>query len=150
METKATGRNQVGLEDPTVPTKVKLSAAWASLMFLYIYADYIGLFRRGMIEDLMAGEVWVFTISQGFLIGVSVLMSIPALMIFASIVVRPVWNRRLNIGVGALKLVVAIAAVIGDDYVFYYYFTAIEVALLVTIIRMAWRWPRLEVVTTAH
>lgn len=141
---KAADRAGSSLVDERVPTKLKLSAAWGALMFLYIYADYIGLFREGMIEDLMAGEVWVFTITQEFLMGVSVMMSIPALMVLLSAVLRPNWNRRLNIGVGVVFGVIALAALVDESYAFYYYFTTVEVFVLGAIVRMAWNWPRLR------
>ena len=35
------------LEDIRVPTRYKLSAMWASVMFCYIYADYFGLYVPG-------------------------------------------------------------------------------------------------------
>ena len=50
------------LEDVKIPVKLKLSAAWAALMFLYAYGDIFAYFRPGFIEDVMAGEVFAFEI----------------------------------------------------------------------------------------
>ncbi len=35
------------MEDVRIPVKMKLSALWAALMLLYIYADHFSLFRPG-------------------------------------------------------------------------------------------------------
>ncbi len=42
------------LEDMKVPVKLKLSALWAALMFLYAYGDIFAYFRPGFIEDVEA------------------------------------------------------------------------------------------------
>jgi hypothetical protein len=58
------------LEDVKVPVKLKLSALWAALMFLYSYGDIFAYFRPGFIEDVMAGEVFAFEINQVFLLAI--------------------------------------------------------------------------------
>jgi hypothetical protein len=130
------------LEDSSIPLRLKLSAAWGALMFLFIYADYFGLFRDGAIEDIMRGEIWVFDINQTFLMTMSIWMSIPALMVLFSAVLTPNWNRRANIGVSAAFLLITLGALAGETYAYYYYFSVLEVVLLVTIFRLAWTWPR--------
>lgn len=130
------------LLDARIPVQLKLSAAWGALMFLYLYADFFGLFRQGVIEGLIRGEVWVFDINQTYLVIVSVMMSIPALMVFLSAVLTPVWNRRLNLGVAAAFVLIALGALAGESYVYYFYFTALELGLLAAIARMAWTWPQ--------
>ena len=54
------------LED--IKVNVKLAALWASFMFFYIYVDYFGLYKPGIIEDILAGKVFVFDITQVFLL----------------------------------------------------------------------------------
>jgi hypothetical protein len=130
------------LLDARIPVQLKLSAAWGALMFLYLYADFFSLFRQGVIEDLIRGEVWVFDITQTYLVAVSVMMSIPALMVFFSAVLTPVWNRRLNLGVAAAFVLIALGALAGESYVYYFYFTALELGLLAAIVRMSWTWPQ--------
>jgi len=40
-------------EDVKINVKMKLSALWATLMFLYIYADIYSLYRPGQIEKMI-------------------------------------------------------------------------------------------------
>ena len=130
------------LLDARIPVQLKLSAAWGALMFLYLYADFFGLFRHGVIEALIRGEVWVFEITQTYLVVVSVMMSIPALMVVLSVVLTPVLNRRLNLGVAAAFVLIALGALAGESYVYYFYFSALEIGMLAAIVRMAWSWPQ--------
>lgn len=73
------------LEDVEVNVKLKLAALWASVMFLYLYVDYIGFFKPGVIEDILAGIVWEFDISQGWALGGLMLMTVPSLMVFLAL-----------------------------------------------------------------
>ena len=57
------------LEDIKVHVKLKLAALWASVMFMYVYVDVIGFFKPGVIEDILAGVVWEFEITQTWAAG---------------------------------------------------------------------------------
>ena len=48
------------LEDQRIPVQAKLAAAWTSFMFLYIYVDYLHLYKPGAIDDILAGIVFNF------------------------------------------------------------------------------------------
>jgi hypothetical protein len=54
------------LEDRQVPVQAELAAAWTSSMLLYAYVDILGLYMPGVIEDILAGIVWEFDISQAW------------------------------------------------------------------------------------
>ena len=54
------------LHDSPVPLRAKLAAAWTSFMFLYIYVDYLHLYKPGALTDILAGVVFTFDISQTF------------------------------------------------------------------------------------
>jgi hypothetical protein len=129
------------LEDTRVSVKVKLSALWASVMFCYVYGDYFGLYKpgklRAMIEGLM-GPLGPTT--QGILLGTSILMSIPALMVFLSLVLRPNVNRWANIVIGLLFTLIMLVTMPGA-WLFYVYLGVVEVALTLLIVWTAWRWP---------
>ena len=92
------------LEDVKVNIKIKLSALWVSIMFIYLYVDVFGFFKPGVIEDAIAGKVWTFQITQVWLLGVIILMTIPSLMVFLSLVLPVKVNRWANIIVGILYI----------------------------------------------
>ena len=133
------------LEDIKVPVKLKLAGLWASFMFMYVYVDVIGFFQPGVIEDILAGVVWEFEITQTWAGGALVLMTIPSLMVFLSLALPARANRWTNIVVAALYVPVSMVNVIGEAWVFYFWFAVIvEVALLALAIRYAWMWPAAE------
>ena len=85
------------LEDVKINVKLKLSALWVTLMFLFAYVDIMGTFKPGLIEEIITGEVAGFQITQGWLLGVVIMMSFPALMVFLSLALKPKANRWTNI-----------------------------------------------------
>ena len=133
-----------GLEDIKVSLKLKLAALWASLMFLYIYVDYFHLFMPGKIEDIQAGRVFEFGITQGFLLAALASMTIPALMIFLSVALPASVNRLTNIIIAALFIPYTLFNLAGEAWMHMVFGAVVEVVLLCLIIRYAWKWPRFE------
>jgi len=88
MTTKTMRRaeqDRVRLEDVQMPVRLKLSALWATAMFLYVYVDIFGFYKPGTIEDILVGRVWEFDISQAWALGALGLMTIPSLMVALSL-----------------------------------------------------------------
>jgi hypothetical protein len=129
------------LEDVEVPVKLKLSAGWAALMLLYAYGDIFGYFRPGFIEDVMAGKVFAFEIDQVFLVAISVYVALPALMVVLSLMLAPALNRWTNIVLGSVYALTILLSAIGDDYVYYYVLSVLEIAVALLIVWSAWTWP---------
>lgn len=140
-----TGVRPMALEDLKVNVKLKLSAAWATFMFLYIYMDYFHLYMPDVIEDMLAGRVFVFEITEGFVLAALLSVSIPAAMIFASMAMPAKVNRWANLIVAGIYVPYSLINVIGAEWpIPYWYVAGVEIVLLSLIIRYAWRWPRLE------
>lgn len=132
------------LEDPKINIKILLAGLWASVMFIFIYVDYFGLYIPGFLEKIIIGEVGHtgFEINQMFLVLVIILMIIPALMIFLSLALKPKVNRIVNILAGIFKLVVVVVGMIGESWTFYLLGSVVELVLLSMIIWYAWKWPK--------
>ncbi|MFA9446677.1 DUF6326 family protein [Egicoccus sp. AB-alg6-2] len=146
-------QREAQLDDFPVPVPLRLAAAWTSLMFLYIYVDYLHLYTPGVIDDIQAGVVWEFDISQTFVTGALALMAIPAVMILLSTTLPARANRAANLVVASLFLPVTIFNLAGESWTFFYGLgVVLEVILLAGIIRCAYRWPRTTrvAVRTAH
>jgi hypothetical protein len=129
------------LEDAKVPVKLKLSALWAALMFLYAYGDIFAYFRPGFIEDVVAGEVFAFEINQVFLLAISIYVAIPAVMVFLALMLNPGISRRVNIVLGLVYAVTILLSTIGDDYAYYFFLSFLEGAIALLIVWCAWKWP---------
>ena len=138
-----TPRSHTALEDLRMPVQAKLAAAWTSFMFLCIYVDYFHLYKPGAIDDIRAGVVWEFDISQVFvIIGLS-LVAVPILMVFLSMTLPARANRLMNLIVAPIYVVVSAFNALGESWTYYYTLTiGLEVILLALIVRYAWTWPR--------
>jgi hypothetical protein len=136
------------LHDPPVPVRAKLAAAWTSFMFFYIYVDYLGLYKPGVIDDIRAGVVWEFDISQTFFVIGLTSVAIPTLMILLSMTLPARVNRAINLVVATLLVPYSAFNVVGqvaESQPWFYFFglgVVLEVVILVFILRSAWTWPR--------
>ncbi len=134
------------LEDVKINIKIKLSGLWATVMFLFAYVDIMGKYQPGHIEDIMAGEVGGFQINQVWILGVVIMMTIPSLMIFLSLILKPKVNRWTNIIVAILKIIVVVGSLfIGVSWAYYIFGSIVEIVLLSLIVVYAWKWPTQEV-----
>jgi len=133
------------LEDVKINVKVKLSALWAAVMFLYVYADIKAFFKPGIIEDLMAGKVGNFQITQGFLFTSAIIMTIPSVMIFLSLSLKAKANRWTNIIVGIVYTVIILGTLLmGGAWAYYILYGTVEIVLTGLIAWHAWKWPKQE------
>lgn len=124
------------------PTQVTLGALWASTMFCYVYGDYFGLFARGRLAEMNAGIIGPLgPATPVVLLCVSLMMALPSLMVFLSLVLPPVVNRWTNILLGAAYTAIMALTMPGAP-LFYMFFGMIEMALTITIVGTAWMWPR--------
>ncbi len=133
------------LEDQRIPVRVKLAAAWTSFMFLYIYVDYLALYKPGFIDDILAGVVHEFDTGPTFVALALTLMAIPSLMIFLSTTLPARVNRATNLVVATLFIPVSMYNAAGESWTYSYFYglsIGLEVLLLAFILRYAWTWPR--------
>jgi hypothetical protein len=130
------------MEDFKINVKIKLSALWAALMFCFAYADIIAHMRSDIIEGILAGELEGIQITQEALIGSAVLMVIPIVMIFISLMLNAKVNRWLNIVLGAIYAGINLITMLmtGGGWVYYYIFAVIEVLISILIVWVAWKW----------
>ena len=131
------------LQDSPVNVKIILAALWVAVMFIYVYADIKTLFQPEIPEQIISGIVGGMRINQGFLFAAAILMSIPPVMILLSLTLKAGLNRRINIIVSSLHLILIIATrfVPGKIWYYYLYYQAVEAVFHILIIRYAWKWP---------
>ena len=134
------------LEDVKINVKMKLAGLWAAVMFLYVYADLIGFYKTGFIEEVIAGESAIgIQFTQVTLLGIAILMAIPSVMVFLSLALKPTANRWANIILGIVYTVVMIVTMLMPGAWAYYIFLGIvEIVFTVLIVWYAWKWPKQE------
>jgi hypothetical protein len=140
-----TNKKTAELEDVKINVKMKISALWVSVMFLYVYADLRGFYETGVIEGLIAGELGFFHINQVFLLVSAIIMTIPSVMIFLSLTLKPKANRWANIILGVIYTGIILLTLLMPGLWAHYIFVGIvEVALTLLIVWYAWKWPKQE------
>jgi hypothetical protein len=139
----STKKSGTALENLKIDVKLEIAALWTSVMFCYIYADYFGLYVPGALQSMLEGKMGPLgPVTQGVLLGTSVMMSIPSVMIFLSLALKPKLNRWLNVIFGVIFT--AIILITMWSWAFYIYYGIIEVTLTILIVWYAWNWPKQE------
>ena len=132
----------IAYDDFKINVKLKISALWIAVMFCYVYGDYIQIYVPGMMAKAM--EVNATTETQLQFFAIAVLMVIPSVMIFFTLVLKPNFNRWLNIILSTLYIILLIGSNLTETWAFYLFLTAIEILISVAIVWYAWKWPRNE------
>ena len=132
--------------DVKIDVKLKLAALWAVIMFLFIYADYKKLLEPGLLEQIIAGEVDSTSLTQGVLFFGAIYITIPSLMIFLSLALKPKVNRWVNIILAIVYFVSVIANLLTLETIWAYwiFYTVAETVIFFLIVLFACRWPKQE------
>jgi hypothetical protein len=129
-----------GLEPSNVNVRVKISLLWTSMLFVFVYVDLFSLYRPDFRADLEAGQVGGFAVDRSFLLGITLYVLVPSLMVVGSLILRPRVSRIANIVLGTLYALTIVAGAIGE-WSYYIVGSVAEIALLAAIVRFAWTWP---------
>jgi hypothetical protein len=135
--------NSNNFEDIKVNIKIKLSALWTAVTLCYLYGDYFELYVPKKTQGLVNGVNMLDSPMKLF--AASVLLAIPAIMVFLSIVLKPTINRRMNIilGIFFTAIMVFIAATsITAWRAFYVFLAIVESCISSLIVWYAWRWAK--------
>lgn len=135
------------LEDIQVNIKYKLASLWATLMLLYIYADYFELMTPGKLEKMIALKTPVGPTSPQILISFSLLLIVPALMVTLSIFLKPILSKWLNIifsiFYGFISILIIVSEFGSKWHEFYVLYNMVEFIILITIFYQALKWPKI-------
>jgi hypothetical protein len=130
--------NTSGKTTVKIGTQVLLSTLWIVVMINMAFADILGLFIPGALEEVAKTSVSTgTTIPQLMLIG-AIMLEIPIAMILLSRVLKFKVNRWVNI----IASIVTIAYVVGGGSLspHYIFIATIEVVCMLLIVWFAWKW----------
>ena len=132
-----------GFEDFKINVKIKLSLLWTSVTLCYLYGDYFELYVPQKTQGLVNGVNMLDTPMKLF--AASLLLVIPALMVFLSIILKSSVNRRLNIILGlfytAIMILIALTS-ITPWRIFYVFLAIVESCITSLIVWYAWKWAK--------
>lgn len=136
--------NSTPFEDIKVNVKVILSGLWAAVTLCYLYGDYFELYVPDKAKGLVEGTNLLDTPLKLFM--AAVLLSLPAVMVFLSLILKPGINRVLNIVLGifftAVMLLIAVTS-LSLWRAFYVFLALLESLITMLIVWHAWKWKRL-------
>jgi len=125
-----------------VPTPVRLSLLWASVMALYIYNDYLAMFGPGLIDMMSAGSLGPLGEATDLkLLAIAAFLAVPASMIFLSSILPSSSSRWLNMIIAPLHVVAQALTLVGSPP-FYKFIVSVEIIATLLIIWTAVRWPK--------
>ncbi|MCA6364646.1 MAG: hypothetical protein IM638_16550 [Bacteroidetes bacterium] len=128
-------------EEVKVSIRIKLSALWTSVMFLYIYGDYFELYVPDKTAGLLSGDNMLNTPEKLFL--AAALLTLPALMIFLTLLLPSRLSRALNIGVAVFFTLFTLlvgSVSISHWRAFYVFLALLESVVTSLIVWQAWKW----------
>jgi Family of unknown function (DUF6326) len=139
-------RSNTALQDKKVNIKIVIAGLWTAIMFVYLYADYLSLYRPGILNKIIDGYMGPFKVTQMALISAGLLMLISIIMIVLSLILSAKMNKLINIIISVLLTIVGIANLIGDIWVYYLIYGVIEIIITLTILILSIKWPKSEIV----
>lgn len=133
------------LADFKVNIRLKLSALWTGVMFCYIYGDYFELYVPRKVEGLLNGQNMLDSPMKLFM--ATFILTLPALLIFLSLMLSPKLTKWLNIGVGIFftlfTLLVGISSM-SEWRLFYVFLSFLESGITLIIVWQAWKWEKVR------
>mgnify|MGYP000555745973 CR=1 FL=1 len=132
-------------EELKVNMRIKLVALWASAMFFYIYGDYFALYIPDQASKLVNGDTQLNEPIKVF--AASVLMSLPSLVIIATVMARAEIARWANIVFGsiftAIMLLIAVTSIpVTAKISAYVLYAIVESCITLVVVQLAWKWPK--------
>jgi hypothetical protein len=121
-----------------IDTKVLLSTLWIVVMINMAYADILGLFIPGVLEEVAKTSVSTGTPIPQLMLGGAIMLEIPIAMILLSRVLKYKVNRWANIIAGVITIAYVVG--MGSLYPHYIFIATIEVVCMLLIIWYAWKW----------
>jgi hypothetical protein len=100
--------------DPWISPRPKLAALWTATMFVFAYADLSSLYRADVRADLDAGELAGFTVDGGFLLAVTLYVTIPSLMVALSLLLPKRALRPVGMALAVLYVLTIAVSAVGE------------------------------------
>lgn len=118
--------------------KSMLSGLWLFVLLNIIFRDLHEFATASAVEEILTGVVNGNKITEELLLTGFVLVELPIAMVLLSRILKHRINRWANILISILTIAIAASALPGDldDMAF----AAVEIAALLAIIWIAWKW----------
>jgi len=117
-------------------TKIKLSGIWVALMLTYLLGDVLRIFSG----DFHAGEISGMDITQTMYLGMAILMVIPIVMVYLSLVLPSKPSRWVNIIFAIFFFVFNLIGLPTYPSAYDKFLIVVGLGFNLLIVRYAWKW----------
>ncbi|WP_397447103.1 DUF6326 family protein [Polaribacter sp. R77954] len=118
-----------------------LSLLWVFLTVNYIFCDVFSLYHSKFLNELLTGTIDGIEFTESFLLGFSIIMEIPMLMIILSVLLKAKTNQIINIIAAIFMIIIQVGSLsTGKNSQHYIFFSSIEIGALLFIIYKSWVW----------
>jgi hypothetical protein len=118
--------------------KIKLSALWVCLMLTYFLGDVLRIFSG----DFESGEIGGMAGSQAIYLAVAIVLFIPIIMVFMSLVLKHTANRWANIAAAIFLFMFNLIDLPGYPSVYDKFLIVVSLAFNALTVWYAWRWTK--------
>lgn len=132
------------LQDLKVSTRIKISALWVSMLFIFAYVDIFAFYRADVLQNALEGKVFIFEANQLFFLLTTIYILIPSLMVYLTLVLKPNIAKLANIILPILYIITIAGSMVGEVWLYFLLGSAVEIVLLLILVRCAWKWPKVD------
>lgn len=128
--------------DPSYPAldiRLKIAGLWVSVLLVFAYVDIFSLFRADVLEGIARYQMAGLEITQTFLALTTIYIVIPSVMVALTLFLPRRANKRANAGLALLYILTIAASCIGETWIYYLLGSAVEIVLLMVLVRMAYK-----------
>ena len=116
--------------------RIKLSALWTALMLTYLLGDVLRIFSG----DFTAGEIDGMQIDQFMYLGLAILMVIPVVMVFLSLILKFPVNRWANIIIAVIFFAFNAVGLPTYPSIYDQFLIVVGLVFNLLIVWHAWKW----------
>jgi len=132
------------LDEQVVNTRIKIAGLWTSMLFVFVYVDIFGFFRKDVLENALAGKVFVFEANQLFFVLTTLYILIPCVVLYLTLSLRAKHARLMNLIVSPFYILTIMGAMIDETWMYFIIGSIVEIILLIAIFVLARKWPQVS------
>lgn len=98
-----------------VDVRLRLSALWIAMLFIFAYVDIFSLYWPNVRADLANDKPGVFDVNRAFLFGTTLYIVVPSLMVYLSLVMARRLGRIVNMTAAAVSAMTIAGGAVGEQ-----------------------------------
>lgn len=129
-------------QDLKVNTRIVISSLWIAMLFVFAYIDIFAFFRADVLQNALAGKVFIFEANQLFFLLTTIYVLIPSVMVFLTLVLKARIAKLANLILPVLYIITIAGSMVGESWFYFLLGSSVEIILLLILMAYAWKWPK--------